>query len=116
MSVKIYHNPRCSKSRQTLEIIRAAGIEPQIIEYLKTPPTGADIANMIDELGLEDPREMMRRQEEPYKTLNLAAPGKDGEALVAAMAENPILIERPVVITAKGARICRPPERVKEIL
>lgn len=115
MPVKIYHNPRCSKSRQTLEIIRNAGIEPQIIEYLKTPPTAAEIESLLTALALA-PQEIMRRGEEIFKTLDLARPDISRAKLLAAIASHPVLIERPIVVTGKGARICRPPEIVHEIL
>lgn len=115
MTVKIYHNPRCSKSRQTLEIIRAAGAEPEIIEYLEAPPTARDIAALVQALGIA-PQDLLRRGEEPYKTLGLGAPGKKPQELIDAMAAHPILIERPIVVTDKGVRVCRPPETVKEIL
>jgi len=114
-AVRIYHNPRCSKSRETLEIIRQAGIEPEIIEYLKTPPDAKTLSGLLTNLGML-PRDIMRRAEEPYKTLKLDDAEKDNQALITAMVENPILIERPIVVTQKGVRLCRPPEKVKEIL
>lgn len=116
MTVKIYHNPRCSKSRQTLEIIRKTGMEPEIIEYLKDAPTQSEITNLLDGLGLEDPRALIRKGEEPYKALNLADPAKQKDELIAAMADNPILIERPIVVSSKGVRLGRPPENIKDIL
>ncbi|MCB9990252.1 MAG: arsenate reductase (glutaredoxin) [Rhodospirillales bacterium] len=114
MSITIYHNPRCSKSRQALELIRAAGHEPDIIEYLKTPPDAGTIAALAAQLG-GAPQDMMRKGEAVYKELGLKETDDPG-TLIRAMAAHPVLIERPLVITAKGARICRPPERVKEIL
>ena len=113
--VTIYHNPRCSKSRQTLSLLKDKGIEPEVVEYLKSPPTKETIAQLLDQLGME-PRDAMRRKEAVYKELNLADPGLSRDALIQAMAENPILIERPIV-TAKGkAAMGRPPEAVLEIL
>ncbi len=116
MNIKIYHNPRCSKSRQTLEIIRQKGIEPEIIEYLKTPPDMQELAALAQKLGIEDIRDMMRKGEEPYRAQDLKNPAKTPETLVKAMADNPVLIERPIVVTAKGAAICRPPENVLALL
>ena len=115
MSVTIYHNPRCSKSRQTLQLLRDRGIEPEIIEYLKTPPDAATLDAFLAKLGLE-PRQLMRRKEAPYKELNLADESLSRAALIAAMVDNPILIERPIVV--KGAKVAlgRPPESVLKIL
>lgn len=115
MDVTIYHNPRCGKSRQTLALIRDRGIEPTVIEYLKTPPDRATLSRILDDLGME-PRDLMRRKEAPYKERNLADPALARDALVDAMVEDPILIERPIVITPKGTRLGRPPENVLEIL
>ncbi len=113
--VTIYHNPRCSKSRQTLALLKDKGIEPEVVEYLKTPPSKETIAQLLDQLGME-PRDAMRRKEAVYKELNLADTALSRDALIQAMAENPILIERPIV-TAKGkAAMGRPPEAVLEIL
>ena len=110
----IWHNPRCSKSRQTLELLRENGIEPEIVEYLKTPPSAAEIATVIKQLNIE-PRGLMRTGESIYKELGLASEG-DGKALIAAMAGNPVLIERPVVLHKGKAALGRPPEDVLEIL
>lgn len=109
----IWHNPRCSKSRQTLELLRENGIEPEIVEYLKSPPSGAEIAEVIKLLGIE-PRGLMRKGESIYKELGLAAEEED-KALIAAMAENPVLIERPVVLHKGKAALGRPPEDVLRI-
>jgi arsenate reductase len=109
--ITIWHNPRCSKSRQTLELIRARGIEPTIVEYLKTPPTAAQIGEALDALGLE-PRELMRRKETVYKELRLDDPSLTRAELLTAMSDNPILIERPVVFRGKLARVGRPPDNV----
>ena len=111
----IYHNPRCSKSRQTLALLREQGVEPTVVEYLKEPPTEATIRQVIKKLGVE-PIEIMRRGEKLFKELGLADQADDGEAMIAAMVANPILIERPIVVNGKRAAIGRPPERVLEIL
>ncbi len=115
MAVTIYHNPRCSKSRQTLDILRGRGIEPAVIEYLSDPPDAATIASLLDLLGVE-PRQLMRTGEPVYRELGLADPALGPDALIAAMAANPILIERPVVVANGKAAIGRPPESVLDIL
>ena len=115
MTVTIYHNPRCSKSRQTLALLQERGAEPKIVEYLQDPPTAAELGAILDLLGLQ-PRELMRRKEEPYKALNLADEGHSREDLIAAMVDNPILIERPLVLANGKAAVGRPPENVIEIL
>lgn len=115
MTVRIYHNPRCSKSRQTLALLQDKGIAPEVIEYLKTPPSAAELDSMLTALGLE-PRAAMRRKEAPYKALALDDPALDRAALIAAMVENPILIERPIVVNGTKAAMGRPPEAVLEIL
>ena len=113
--VTIYHNPRCSKSRQTLTLIQDKGIEPEIVEYLKTPPSKETLSQLLEQLGLE-PREVMRRKEAVYKELNLADPDLSRDALITAMVENPILIERPIVSANNKAALGRPPEAVLDIL
>jgi arsenate reductase len=113
--VKIYHNPRCSKSRQTLELLRAQGIEPEIVEYLKNPPDEKTLEQLLAQLGME-PGEVMRTKEDEYKELGLDAQQGDRAALIRAMVENPILIERPIVVKGAKARLGRPPEQVLEIL
>ena len=115
MAVTIYHNPRCSKSRQTLALIQDKGIEPQIIEYLKDPPDAATLDKLLASLDME-PRALMRRKEAPYKDLNLADDALSRAALIAAMVENPILIERPIVTNGAKVALGRPPEAVLEIL
>jgi len=115
MTTTIYHNPRCSKSRQTLALLRDKGIEPVVVEYLTETPDTATLAGLLDMLGLE-PRQLMRRSEAVYRELNLADPALGRDALIAAMVANPILIERPVVVANGQARIGRPPESVLEIL
>lgn len=113
MTVTIYHNPRCGKSRQTLDILRQRGIEPTVIEYLKTPPTAAELKSILGKLGI-GPRDLVRRKEAAEAGIDPQA--LDGDALIAAMVANPITIERPIVITPKGAALGRPPENVEKIL
>ena len=115
MSTEIYHNPRCSKSRQTLELIRERGIEPEIHEYLKTPPDRATLERLLDQLGLE-PRDLMRRKEPEYKALGLDDPALTRDRLIQAMIDHPRLIERPIVVSGGKAVLGRPPERVLDIL
>ena len=114
-SIKILHNPRCSKSRQTMQVLESNGVEPEIIEYLKTPPSYAELDEILNLLGLE-PRELMRTHEKPYKENGLENPELSREDLIRAMVANPILIERPIVIHEGKAKIGRPPESVLDIL
>lgn len=115
MTVTIWHNPNCGTSRKVLDLIRAAGIEPAIVEYVKTPPSRTEIRAALKDMGLR-PRALLRRRGTPYDELGLDDESLSDEALIAAMAEHPILIERPVVRGPKGTRLCRPAERVKDIL
>ena len=115
MSVTIWHNPRCSKSRQTLALLEENGVTPEVLLYLDTPPSIEDLDATLNKLGLE-PRDAMRRKEAPYKDLNLSDEDKSRDDLIAAMVNNPILIERPIVIKGNEARIGRPPEQVLEII
>ena len=115
MSTKIYHNPRCSKSRQTLELLYDKKIETDVVEYLNTPPSAAEIEKILKGLGME-PRELMRKGQKEYKDLELDDENLSRDDLINAMIENPILIERPIVITDKGIAIGRPIENVKKIL
>src|SRR5690606_25208117 len=115
MSVTIYHNPRCSKSRATLELLRNKGIEPTVIEYLKTPPSVSELESILVKLGME-PRDLMRKGEAVYKEAGLNNAESERKALIAAMVEIPILIERPIVLADDKAAIGRPPESVLEIL
>ncbi|HLS69362.1 MAG TPA: arsenate reductase (glutaredoxin) [Kiloniellales bacterium] len=115
MAVTIYHNPRCSKSRQTLKLLQDRGIEPRIVEYLRTPPDAETLRHLIAMLGLS-PRELLRRKEAPYKELGLADPQKSDEEIIEALAAHPVLIERPIVVKGKRAALGRPPEQVLEIL
>ncbi|ELY4032255.1 arsenate reductase (glutaredoxin) [Cronobacter sakazakii] len=114
--VTIYHNPRCSKSRETLSLLTERGIEPDVVLYLETPPDAATIKTLLNQLGFSQTRELMRTKEDLYKTLNLADPSLSEEALIQAMVDNPKLIERPIVISHGKARLGRPPEQVLEIL
>lgn len=111
----IYHNPRCSKSRQTLELLRARGIEPQIIEYLKNPPDAKTLRWILDMLQLE-PQALIRAKDPIYRTLALPSATAAPEKWIELMIRHPILIERPIVIIGKQARIGRPPENVLSIL
>ncbi|MFL2917044.1 MAG: arsenate reductase (glutaredoxin) [Thalassobaculaceae bacterium] len=115
MSVTIFHNPRCSKSRQTLSLIQEKNIDINIIEYLKTPPDISQLKQILKKLGYE-PRQLMRKSEQIYKDLDLGNENKTTEDLVIAMAQNPILIERPIVLSGEKAAIGRPPESVLNIL
>lgn len=115
MDITIYHNPRCGTSRNALAAIREAGHEPQVVEYLANPPTREQLARLIADAGLQ-PRDAVRRKEALYAELGLDRPEVLDAALLDAMAAHPILIERPFVVTPKGVRLCRPFERVREIL
>lgn len=115
-AVKIYHNPRCSKSRDTLSLLKANGIEPEIVLYLDTPPDAATIKQLMQMLGMSSARELMRTKEDLYKSLNLADSHLTEAELVQALVENPKLIERPIVVANGQARIGRPPEKVLEIM
>ena len=115
MAVTIYHNPRCSTSRRTLELLRARGIEPRVVEYLKDPPDAGTLKRLLRMLGLK-PRELMRRKESAYTDNRLDDPGLGEEALVRAMVARPILIERPIVVSGAKAALGRPPEAVLDIL
>ena len=115
MSVKIYHNPRCSKSRQTLQLIEEQGIQPEIIEYLKTPPTAEELDNILTLLDLQ-PRELMRTREAEYKETGMDNTDLDRSALIAGMVATPKLIERPIVLANGKAAVGRPPESVLAIL
>jgi arsenate reductase len=116
VSVQIYHNPRCSKSRQALELLREQGIEPQVVEYLKTPPDRQTLEHVLDLLGME-PRQLMRHKEAEYKEAGLDNPELTRDQLIDAMLAHPKLIERPIVIKdGKRAALGRPPEHVLDIL
>lgn len=113
MSVTIYHNPRCSKSRQTLDLLKERGIEPRIVEYLKTPPTEAEIRGLLAKLG-KAPRDILRQKEAAEAGLD--DPSLSDDELIRGMAANPVVIERPIVVNGDKARVGRPPESVLSIL
>lgn len=115
MKVKILHNPRCSKSRATLQLLRDGGIEPEVVRYLETPPSTEEIERILQALGC-GPRELMRKGEPEYRELGLDDEGVNDAELVQAMADNPILIQRPIVLNGDKAAIGRPPESVLDIL
>ena len=115
MSVVIYHNPRCSKSRQTLQLLQENGFDPSITEYLKTPPDKAELEKILAMLGME-PRDLMRKKEAEYRESGLDDPDLTREQLIQAMIDHPKLIERPIVISNGKAAIGRPPELVLDIL
>jgi arsenate reductase (glutaredoxin) len=113
--VTIYHNPSCTTSRKVLAAIRATGAEPRVVEYLKTPPSRAELKSLLDRMGMT-PRTLLRRRGTPYDELGLDDPKKTDAALIDAMLTQPILIERPIVVTERGVRLCRPPDKLAEIL
>lgn len=115
MDITIYHNPRCSKSRQTLALIEDAGVTPNIIKYLETPLSVKDISDLLDKLGLENPRDLMRKGEAIYKELGLKDVS-EAQVLIKAMTDNPKLIERPIVVRGDKAVLGRPPENVNKLL
>lgn len=115
MTITIYHNPSCGTSRNTLQAIRDAGHEPTIVEYLKTPLDAAGIRALVGKLGV-GPRDILRRKGTPYEELGLDDPSWTDEQLIDFMVSHPILIERPIVVADRGARLCRPMEKVQEIL
>ena len=111
----IYHNPECGTSRNTLALIRNAGIEPHVVEYLKTPPSRALLEQMIQRAGI-GPRDLLREKGTPYADLGLGDESLSNDALIDAMMEHPILINRPLVVSPLGVRLCRPSEAVLDIL
>ncbi|QKJ88184.1 Arsenate reductase [Paramixta manurensis] len=113
--VTLYHNPRCSKSRETLALIQQQGIKPEVVLYLDTPPDVSALKTLLQQLDFTHPRQLMRTKEELYTTLGLAEENNQ-DALLQAMAENPKLIERPIVVANGKARLGRPPEQVLPIL
>jgi arsenate reductase len=115
MPITIYHNPKCSKSRQTLELLQQNGITPTVIEYLKTPPTAETLKAILSQLGMA-PRDLMRKKEEVYAENGLHNPSLSDDDLIDAMVKNPILIERPIVLASGKAALGRPPEQVLEII
>ncbi|MGD9668048.1 MAG: arsenate reductase (glutaredoxin) [Hyphomicrobiaceae bacterium] len=115
MGVTIYHNPRCGTSRNTLAMIRASGVEPTVIEYLKDPPSRETLMDLLKKMKAA-PRDILRQKGTPYDELGLGDTTLSDAQVIDAMMENPILINRPIVVTKKGARLCRPSEVVLEIL
>ena len=116
MTLCIYHNPRCSKSRETLALLESRHLQPEVIRYLETPPDVATLQQLVRQLGLTTVRQLMRSKEELYRSLELDNPALDEEALYRLLAEHPLLLERPIVVKDGQARIGRPPEQVLEIL
>ncbi len=115
MTVTIFHNPACGTSRNTLAMIQASGVEPAVVEYLKTPPSRERLEALIAAMGIT-PRELLREKGTPYAELGLADPALTDAQLIDAMMAHPILINRPIVETPKGTRLCRPSERVLDLL
>lgn len=115
MTVTIYHNPECGTSRNTLAMIRQSGIEPTVVEYLRTPPDRATVIRLIADAGLTV-RQALRQKDTPFDALGLADPAKTDEELLDAIGEHPILLNRPFVVTPRGTRLCRPSEGVLDIL
>ena len=115
VDIVIYHNPECGTSRNTLGLIRNAGIEPRVIEYLKTPPSRAELTELLRQLGLT-PRQLLREKGTPFAELGLDDPALTDDQLIDAMMDHPILINRPIVVTPLGAKLCRPSELVLDIL
>ncbi len=115
MPVTIYHNPRCQKSRKTLALIEKRGLKPHVVEYLKTPPNLAELRTLLRQLGLSA-RQLLRSKEPEYKKAGLDNPALGDEAILKAMVKYPKLIERPIVVSGKKARLGRPPENVLQIL
>lgn len=116
MSIKIYHNPRCSKSRETLALLEAQGIQPEIELYLQKSYSVAELQQLADKLGITDIRQMMRVKDELYKSLGLADSALNNEDLLKAISEHSVLLERPIVVNGDKAKIGRPPESVLAIL
>jgi len=115
MDIVIYHNPACGTSRNTLAMIRNAGIEPHVVEYLKTPPSRTLLVQLIERMRIT-PRALLREKGTPYADLGLDDPALSDEALIDAMMAHPILINRPIVVSPKGVRLCRPSEAVLDLL
>lgn len=114
MPLTIYHNPRCSKSRQTLEMLKGKGLKPKVVEYLKEPPTAKELDEILKKLGLE-PEQIVRTKEEAYATSGLKNPNLSRAEKIAILVKNPILIERPIVVNGGKAALGRPPEKVLEV-
>jgi arsenate reductase (glutaredoxin) len=115
VTVTIYHNPRCSKSRQTLQLLQAKGITPRVVDYLNTPPSQSELKSILSKLGIE-PRALLRKNEPLYAELGLEERELSDDALIELMVEHPILIERPIVVSGAKAAIGRPPDKILAIL
>ncbi|MFN3727467.1 MAG: arsenate reductase (glutaredoxin) [Allosphingosinicella sp.] len=115
MSVTIYHNPACGTSRNALELMRATGVEPEVIHYLETPPSREELVSLIRRMGIS-PRDLIRQKGTPYAELGLSDPSLSDDQLIDAMVEHPILINRPIVVGPKGVKLCRPSEEVLSVL
>lgn len=113
--VVIYHNPACTTSRKVLAMIRDAGVEPRVIEYLKTPPSRTELLDLLRRMEMK-PRELLRKRGTIYAELGLGDPARTDDAIIDVILAHPVLIERPVVVGPRGVRLCRPPERVHEVL
>jgi arsenate reductase len=111
----IYHNPACGTSRKVLGILRDAGLQPKVVEYLKTPPSRDELVSLLGRLGMS-PRQILRRRGTPYDELGLGDAGKSDDSLIEAILAHPILLERPVVVTPLGVRLCRPAETARELI
>jgi arsenate reductase (glutaredoxin) len=111
----IYHNPNCGTSRKVLGMLRDAGLEPTVIEYLKTPPSRTELVSLLDRMG-KTPRQILRRKGTPYDELGLDDPAKSDDSLIDAILAHPILLERPVVVTPRGVRLCRPADEVAALI
>lgn len=112
---RIYHNPNCGTSRKTLALLREKGVDVEVIEYLKTPPSREELVDLLEQMGMT-PRELLRKKGDLYAELDLANPKWTDDQILDFMVEHPVLIERPIVVTKKGARLGRPVERILEIL
>jgi arsenate reductase len=112
---RIYHNPACGTSRKVLGMLREAGLQPTVIDYLRTPPSRAELVSLLDRMGMT-PRQILRRKGTPYDELGLDDAAKSDDALIDAILAHPILMERPVVVTPRGVRLCRPAETVQDLL
>lgn len=115
MSITIYHNPKCGTSRNTLAMIRESGVEPTVIEYLKTPPTRETLVGLIEQMGIPV-RDLLREKGTPFAELGLGEDKWSDDQLIDYMMEHPILINRPIVVSDKGVRLCRPSEKVLDLL
>jgi arsenate reductase len=115
VTVTIYHNPACGTSRNVLALIRGSGEEPRVVEYLTTPPGRAELVDLIERMGISV-RGLLRRQGTPFDELKLDDPSRTDDALLDAMMSHPILINRPIVVTPQGVKLCRPSETVLDIL